>query len=676
MAGGESEGTRPERDFGSVYAEIRDSADDLVFPVDSFAELAEAIGTTEVTIGRMSVPVSKLGYIIPARLFPLANREDFEQKLTELAESREPLTREPRSVPLPITPSKVGPAKASSRRRLPPLAGGAGGGVASGSANVTVDWVWWNHNEGQVLWTFVNTSSQKCSVILFRDGYYFGGAFWPIYIKEGFGLRTDLSALGDNLLGPYYMHAPLSVVHFAGQAYIVAFIFTLDPGEAWGTVESGFTGKGGQPTEPEDPLFVVEVEPEGAATSFCLQYDPQHVTDFAGTASNSGISSSPAYQPNPNTFDFLPFKPVQPISAFEPFVALYPADVVQRGNCGSSPFWYFSQSLGDPPGNTISGPGVCSWAPDRRDVFVRGTDNALWHRWYASDQFGVGEIEGWADWESLWGTLASDPAAASWGENRIDVFAMGPDRSLRHICYDTSLGGYEGGWQDWESLSAPETPAWDGTPAQTEDDGWQALSPAAGYGLVSKPAAISWGPNSIRVFVYATTPGSPPTTNLWFMSCEDGAWAQMWEKVQVPLGEAFQAGSSPAAVAWEDQRIDIVVQGVSALWHLAFAGGWQPWENLFTVVAAPIVGFEPAQSPAVSSWAPGRLDVFALEERPKGKQGDSAIWHLWFDGGSWQHWEALGGQFNSDPCAISASADTIDVFARGTQPDLQHFWWG
>jgi hypothetical protein len=675
MGGKSEQDIKPERDFGSVFATIRASADDLVFPVSSFAELADAIGTREVAIGRMSVPVSKLGNIIPARFFPLASREDFEEKLTELSQSRAPLTQEPLSVPHPITPRKIERPKPASRRHLPPLAGGAGGGVATGAPNVIVDWVWWNQNEGQVLWTFVNTSAQQCSVILFRDGYYFGGAFWPLYIKEGFGLRTTLSSLGGNLFGPYYMHAPLGLVHFAGQAYIVVFIFTLDPGEAWGTVESGFTGKGGQPTEPEGPLFAVEVEPEGGATNFCLQYDPQQVADYATTASNSFGSSSPAYEPNPNTFDFLPFKPVQPISAFEPFMALYPADVVQRGNCGSSPFWYFSQSLGDPPGNTISGPGVCSWAPDRRDVFVRGTDDALWHRWYASDQFGIGEIEGWAGWESLWGTLASDPCAVSWGENRIDVFVMGPDRSLRHICFDTSLGGYEGGWRDWESLSAPETAAWDGTPAQTEDDGWQTLSPAQGYGLVSKPAAISWGPNSLRVFVYATTPGSA-TTDLWFLSFEDGVWTQAWEKVQVPLNDPFEPGSSPAVVAWENGRIDIVAQGKSALWHLAYAWGWQAWENLFTVVAAPIVGFERPQSPAVSSWAPGRLDVFALEERPMGAQGDSAMWHLWFDGGSWQHWEALGGQFNSDPCAISASANTIDVFARGTQLDLQHFWWG
>ncbi len=29
-----------------------------------------------------------------------------------------------------------------------------------------------------------------------------------------------------------------------------------------------------------------------------------------------------------------------------------------------------------------SGPGAASWATDRLDVFVRGTDNALWHKWW------------------------------------------------------------------------------------------------------------------------------------------------------------------------------------------------------------------------------------------------------------------------------------------------------
>ncbi len=38
----------------------------------------------------------------------------------------------------------------------------------------------------------------------------------------------------------------------------------------------------------------------------------------------------------------------------------------------------------------------------------------------------------WSDWESLGGILTSDPAAVSWDNNRIDVFARGTDSALHH----------------------------------------------------------------------------------------------------------------------------------------------------------------------------------------------------------------------------------------------------
>ncbi|MGW5667374.1 hypothetical protein, partial [Micromonospora sp. NPDC003776] len=55
--------------------------------------------------------------------------------------------------------------------------------------------------------------------------------------------------------------------------------------------------------------------------------------------------------------------------------------------------------------------------------FVRGTDNALYHKWYDN---------GWSDWESLGGVLTSAPAAASWGSDRIDVFVGGADEAMWH----------------------------------------------------------------------------------------------------------------------------------------------------------------------------------------------------------------------------------------------------
>jgi len=52
-----------------------------------------------------------------------------------------------------------------------------------------------------------------------------------------------------------------------------------------------------------------------------------------------------------------------------------------------------------------SDPAVVSWEPDRIDIFVRGADNALWHKCWDHGR--------WSDWESLGGVLTSAPTVSS-----------------------------------------------------------------------------------------------------------------------------------------------------------------------------------------------------------------------------------------------------------------------
>jgi hypothetical protein len=60
-------------------------------------------------------------------------------------------------------------------------------------------------------------------------------------------------------------------------------------------------------------------------------------------------------------------------------------------------------------------------------VFARGSDNALWHRWYEN---------GWGGWQFLGGGLTSAPDAVSWGPGRIDVFARGGENGLWLTSFD------------------------------------------------------------------------------------------------------------------------------------------------------------------------------------------------------------------------------------------------
>jgi len=39
----------------------------------------------------------------------------------------------------------------------------------------------------------------------------------------------------------------------------------------------------------------------------------------------------------------------------------------------------------------------------------------------------------WSNWQNLGGNITSEPAAVSWGPNRIDVFSRSQNNSLIHM---------------------------------------------------------------------------------------------------------------------------------------------------------------------------------------------------------------------------------------------------
>jgi hypothetical protein len=255
-------------------------------------------------------------------------------------------------------------------------------------------------------------------------------------------------------------------------------------------------------------------------------------------------------------------------------------------------------------GVLTSGPGVCSWDSDRLDLFVRGTDSALWHRWYDG---------GWSGWESLGGVLTSSPAAVSWAAGRIDVVARGTDAALWHKWYD-------GGWSDWESLggvltSQPAVCSWAsgrldvfarGTDSalwhRWYDGGWSDWESLGGV-LTSGPGAVAWGPDRIDVFAAGV---DSACWHLWY----DHGWAA-WES----LGGVLT--SAPSAASWASGRLDVFAAGTdSALWHLWYDGAWAGWESLGGVLLS---------EPSAVSWGPDRIDCFVAGT-------DSALWHKWWDG--------------------------------------------
>ncbi len=267
--------------------------------------------------------------------------------------------------------------------------------------------------------------------------------------------------------------------------------------------------------------------------------------------------------------------------------------------------WGGFESLG---GNITSPPTVVSWGPNRLDVFAKGDDNAMWHRWWNG--------AAWGGWESLGGNITSNISAVAWAENRLDCFALGDDNALWHKWWDGAA------WHGWESL---------------------------GGNLTSPPCAVSWGPNRLDIFALGDD------NALWHRWWGGAGWG-LWESLGGNL-------TSPvSAVCWDENRIDIFGLGDdNAMWHRWWNGSaWGGWEslggNLTSIVSA-------------TAWSPNRLDVF-------GRGDNNAMYHKWWDGAAWGGWENKGGVIDSPPTAVSWSAYRLDIFALGTNNAMFHIWYG
>ncbi len=202
--------------------------------------------------------------------------------------------------------------------RAPPTARGvkAGKGLFQ---PVSVLWAWYNEAAGLVEWTFHNASAAVATVALLRNGYYFGDAFWPVYLANPSFRTVWATALRPLPDQGASQNSPPLVILGVGGSPTVAFAFTLGPGQTWSMLEGGFS-----PATPPDPqaapLCAVELEAE-----FCVGYSPQAVSQWDQQSS----TSLQGYSPNPASFRTLELSaPAAPL----PTLKLFPVSV-RPGPC-------------------------------------------------------------------------------------------------------------------------------------------------------------------------------------------------------------------------------------------------------------------------------------------------------------------------------------------------------
>jgi hypothetical protein len=91
-------------------------------------------------------------------------------------------------------------------------------------------------------------------------------------------------------------------------------------------------------------------------------------------------------------------------------------------------WWTAAADLGPPPANGASGsPAVARNADGRIEVFVRGADNKVYHRWQQAPGAALSP-----HWAQLGGSCRHDPVIARNKDGRLEAFIVGHDKTIEH----------------------------------------------------------------------------------------------------------------------------------------------------------------------------------------------------------------------------------------------------
>src|SRR3954454_1468209 len=158
---------------------------------------------------------------------------------------------------------------------------------------------------------------------------------------------------------------------------------------------------------------------------------------------------------------------------------------------------------------------------------------------------------------------------------------------------------------------------------------------------LTAPAAASGAGGQTDVFY--RNPADGPLVHRMYQPSSLATWS----------GAEFLGGnlsSHPAVASWASGRYEVVARQDRAVWHRAYSGGWRAWESLGGVATS---------SPAIAASSTGRLDAFV-------RGSNNALYTKSFvPGTGWSSWSSLGGLLTSGPAAVMATGGRVEVVVRG-----------
>jgi hypothetical protein len=219
----------------------------------------------------------------------------------------------------------------------------------------------------------------------------------------------------------------------------------------------------------------------------------------------------------------------------------------------------------------------------------------------------------------------TSPTAIRWLWEKIKVYFFDDNN---HLCYQE---GYEAQWSN------------------VVDTNIQVIPPDPNTGIVVSPAAVSIG-DKVYIFYRGQNNG------LWVTASNDSV------NFQPPVDIGGSNLTSDPSAANRDGSIAVFYRGVGGqfpplMWRtLELGTGWGPERPL---------GGQLTSSPAAISWGGNRLDVFY-----RGRNYD--LWSRTNDGGGFGGESDRGEQLTSSPAVASFTPGILDVFFRGLNGHTWH----
>lgn len=347
--------------------------------------------------------------------------------------------------------------------------------------------------------------------------------------------------------------------------------------------------------------------------------------------------------------------------------------------------WSAWTQIGVPLGGGWLGQPVVGLNADgRMELFVRGTDNALWHKWQTAPNGPF------AEWHSLGGTFSGDPAVGYNADGRMEVIVRGTDASFWHKWQTTVNGPFNA---DWSSLGGEfqGNPAvgrnedgrmeifgrgtnkafwhkWQTSPNGSFSADWSSLrgdfvgDPVVGHigtapwlGGVKSMMVLGRGTKNDLWIKTQTTPDGPFTDGWKYLGAQTISPTNDVQERPVKGNPAVSPSGTAVLVVADDGALLTRTATLDTLpW---FSGMYDPR----TSYAGYWVGgdFKAAGDPAV---APQRGQVFV-------RGSDNALWTR-----TSRTWVSLGGEVAGRPAVGQNLDGRLEVFVLRQDGSLWHIW--